>query len=90
MVAAEGGRHPLWRGLDAPPHLCFMDGCAVAVQVQDLGLPKSAVGTIGQTSKQKHNVTIDLEAVQVEDLAYVPNSVPHHGFALAPVSKSKD
>ena len=28
----------------------FMDGC-VAVQVEDFGLPKSAVGTVGQTSK---------------------------------------
>ena len=29
----------------------FMDGCVVAVQVEDFGLPKSAVGTVGQTSK---------------------------------------
>ena len=29
----------------------FMDGCVVAVQVEDFGLPKSAVGTAGQTSK---------------------------------------
>ena len=28
----------------------FMDG-DVAVQVEDFGLPKSAVGTVGQTSK---------------------------------------
>ena len=28
----------------------FMDGCVVAVQVEDFGLPKSAVGTVGQTS----------------------------------------
>ena len=27
-----------------------MDGCAVAIQVEDFGLPKSAVGTVGQTS----------------------------------------
>ena len=29
----------------------FMDGCAAAIQVEDFGLPKSAVGTVGQTSK---------------------------------------
>ena len=28
----------------------FVDGCVVAVQVEDFGLPKSAVGTVGQTS----------------------------------------
>ena len=34
-----------------PPFVdSFMDGC-VAVQVEDFGLPKSAVGTVGQTSK---------------------------------------
>ena len=35
-----------------PPFVdSFMDGCVVAVQVEDFGLPKSAVGTAGQTSK---------------------------------------
>ena len=34
-----------------PPFVdSFMDGCVVAVQVEDFGLPKSAVGTVGQTS----------------------------------------
>ena len=28
----------------------FMDGSVLAVQVEDFGLPKSAVGTVGQTS----------------------------------------
>ena len=42
----DGGR------LRRPPPFVdsFMDGC-VAVQVEDFGLPKSAVGTVGQTSK---------------------------------------
>ena len=36
-----------------PPFVdSFMDGC-VAVQVEDFGRPKSAVGTVGQTSKNK-------------------------------------
>ena len=35
-----------------PPFVdSFMDGCVVAVQVEDFGLPKPAVGTAGQTSK---------------------------------------
>ena len=29
----------------------FMDGCVVAMQVEDFGLPKSAMGMIGQTNK---------------------------------------
>ena len=34
-----------------PPFVdSFMDGCAVAVQGEDFGLPKSAVGTVGQTT----------------------------------------
>ena len=34
-----------------PPFVdSFMDGCVVAVQVEDFGLPKSAVGTVGQTN----------------------------------------
>ena len=36
----------------------FMDGC-VAVQVEDFGLPKSAVGTVGQTSKILGILTLD-------------------------------
>ena len=42
----DGGR------LRRPPPFVdsFLDGC-VAVQVEDFGLPKSAVGTVGQTSK---------------------------------------
>ena len=36
-----------------PPFVdSFMDGCVVAVQVEDFGLPKSAVGTVGQTRKK--------------------------------------
>ena len=37
----------------APPPFVdsFMDGCVVAVQIEDFGLPKSAVGAVGQTSK---------------------------------------
>ena len=46
--AAEGGRHRLWRRREAPPPLWVG---VVAVQVEDFGLPKSAVGTVGQTSK---------------------------------------
>ena len=45
-----------------------MDGCVVAVQVEDFGLPKSAVGTAGQTSKICLILTFDFQAVQVEDL----------------------
>ena len=41
----------------------FMDGCVVAVQVEDLGLPKSAVGTVGQTSKMFSILTLDFQAV---------------------------
>ena len=34
-----------------PPFVdSFMDVCVVAVQVEDFGLPKSPVGTIGQTN----------------------------------------
>ena len=36
----------------------FMDGC-VAVQVEDFGLPKSAVGTVGQTIKIFIILTLD-------------------------------
>ena len=36
----------------------FMDGC-VAVQVEDFGLPKSAVGTVGQTSKMVAILNLD-------------------------------
>ena len=33
-----------------PPFVdSFMDGCVVAVQVEDFGLPKSAMGTVGQS-----------------------------------------
>ena len=42
----------------------FMDGCVVAVQVEDLGLPKSAVGTVGQTSKMFSILTLDFQAVR--------------------------
>ena len=42
-----------------PPFVdSFMDGC-VAVQVEDFGLPKSAVGTVGQTSKILRILTLD-------------------------------
>ena len=41
-----------------------MDGCVVAVQVEDLGLPKSAVGTVGQTSKMFSILTLDFQAVR--------------------------
>ena len=35
-----------------PPFVdSFMDGCVAAVQVEDFGLPKSAAGSAGQTSK---------------------------------------
>ena len=52
------GIHEGWRPPKAAATLCgaarsaasFMDGCVVAVQVEDFGLPKSAVGTVGQTS----------------------------------------
>ena len=36
-----------------------MDVCVVAVQVEDFGLPKSAVGTVGQTSKMFGILTLD-------------------------------
>ena len=36
-----------------------MDGCVVAVRVEDFGLPKSAVGTVGQTSKIFRCLTLD-------------------------------
>ena len=50
-----------------PPFVdSFMDGCVVAVQVEDFGLPKSAVGTAGQTSKICLILTLDFQAVQVE------------------------
>ena len=39
-----------------------MDGC-VAVQVEDFGLPKSAVGTVGQTSKISEILNLDFSAV---------------------------
>ena len=43
-----------------PPFVdSFMDGCVVAVQVEDFGLPKSAVGTVGQTSKIFRILTLD-------------------------------
>ena len=42
-----------------PPFVdSFMDGC-VAVQVDDFGLPKSAVGTVGQISKIFRILTLD-------------------------------
>ena len=41
-----------------------MDGCVVAVQVEDFGLPKSAVGTVDQTSKTFKMLILDFEAVQ--------------------------
>ena len=44
----------------------FMDGCVVAVQVEDFGLPKSAVGTVSQTSNIFKILLLDFEAVQVE------------------------
>ena len=37
-----------------------MDGRVVAVQVEDFGLPKSAVGTVGQTNKIFRIWTLDL------------------------------
>ena len=37
----------------------FMDGCVVAVQVEDFGLPKSAVGTVGQTSNMFKILPLD-------------------------------
>ena len=39
--------------LRRPPHFVdsFVEGCVVAVQVEDFGLPKPAVGTQGQASK---------------------------------------
>ena len=40
----------------------------MAVQVEDFGLPKSAVGTAGQTSKICPILTLDFQAVQVKDL----------------------
>ena len=39
----------------------------MAVQVEDFGLPKSAVGTAGQTSKICLILTLYFQAVQVED-----------------------
>ena len=45
-----------------------MDGCVVAVQVEDFGLPKSAEGTVGRTSKIFRILTHYFQAVQVEDL----------------------
>ena len=49
-------------GLRPPPPFVdsFMDGCVVAVQVEDFGLPKSAVGTVGQTSKIFRILTPDV------------------------------
>ena len=40
----------------------------VAVQVEDFGLPKSGVGTAGQTIKICLILALDFQAVQVEDL----------------------
>ena len=40
----------------------FMDGCG-AVQVEDFGLPKSAVGKVGQTSKIFGILNFDFKAV---------------------------
>ena len=39
----------------------------MVVQVEDFGLPKSAVDTVGQTSKMFRILTLDFQAVQVED-----------------------
>ena len=46
-ASTKGGRRVRGSG----PFLgSLLDGCMVAVQVEDFGLPKSAVGTVGQTS----------------------------------------
>ena len=43
-----------------PPFVdSFMDGC-VAVQVEDFGLPKSAVGMVGQTNIFFRILTLDI------------------------------
>ena len=55
-ACTKGGSH-----LRRPPPFVdsFMDGCVVAVQVEDFGLPKSAVGTVGQTSKMFGILNLD-------------------------------
>ena len=64
-----GGR--LWR----PPRFVeaarsvasFMDRCVLTIQVEDFGLPKSAMGTLGRTSQISRILTLEFLAVQVQD-----------------------
>ena len=52
-ASTQGGSTKGGSRLRRPPPFVdsFMDGCVVAVQGEDFGLPKSAVGMVGQTSK---------------------------------------
>ena len=48
-----------------PPFVdSFMDGCVLTVHVEGFGLPKSAEGTVSQTSKIFKILTLDLLAAQ--------------------------